>query len=194
MVLGPVATDPELLTEGLTRAQYDALVEQGHFRDEPLELLEGVLVRMSPQGVDHARAVERIASALRLRLYLAHGEIYRVREEKPFAASDLSEPEPDIAVVDAAADAWGADHPSAAHLLVEVADTSRRVDLVHKPRIYGASGVPEYWVVDLPRSMVVRHLDPSLDPRRPYGDITDVPFYETLKILGIEVTVADLLR
>jgi Uma2 family endonuclease len=194
MVLGPVATDPELLTEGLSRAQYDALVEAGHFRDEPVELLEGVLVRMSPQGVDHARAVDRIATSIMLRLYLDHGEAYRVRQEKPFAASDDSEPEPDIAVVDAATDTWGAGHPSQAHLVVEVADTSRRVDLVHKPRIYAASGIPEYWVVDLPRRTVVRHAQPTDSDRRAYVIVEDVRFTDPLSILGIDVTVADLLR
>jgi Uma2 family endonuclease len=194
MVLGPVATDPELLTEGLSRAQYDALVEAGHLQDEPVELLEGVLVRMSPQGVDHARAVDRIATAVMLRLYLDRGEAYRVRQEKPFAASNDSEPEPDIAIVDAADDTWGSGHPSSAHLVIEVADTSRRVDLVHKPRIYAHSGVPEYWVVDLPRRVVVRHVHPTDTDRRAYEVVEDVSFTQPLSILGIEVTLADLLR
>lgn len=178
----------------LTRRDYDELVSGGHFEDQTVELLEGVLVPMSPQGVDHARAIDRIAGALMIRLFLRHGEAYRVRQEKPFAASDLSEPEPDIAVVDAASDVWGSDHPSRAHLLIEVAETSRRVDLMQKPRIYAASEVPEYWVVDLPRRTVVRHVTPTVHLRRAYVDVTDLPFTAPLEILGVEVTIADLLR
>lgn len=194
MAASPLGYDPQVPRVPLTRAKYDLLVERGAFEGEPVELLEGELIRMAPQGPPHSRAIDNLAWHIDRRLVAAHGDIYRVRQEKPFAASDLSEPEPDIAVVDAADDRWGAGHPSSAHVVIEVADTSRRVDLVHKPRIYAASGIPEYWVVDLPRRMIVRHVDPTDTDRRAYAVVEDVSFTQPLSILGIEVTLADLLR
>jgi Uma2 family endonuclease len=45
-------------------------------------------------------------------------------------------------------------------LVVEVADTSAAFDLTRKAELYANSGVPEYWVVDLPRRLVVRQREP----------------------------------
>ena len=44
----------------LRRTEYEHLVEAGAFTDERLELLEGVLVSMSPQGTEHADVVSRL--------------------------------------------------------------------------------------------------------------------------------------
>ena len=41
----------------LKRAEYDRLVALGAFDQERVELLRGVLVRMSPQGPSHAGVV-----------------------------------------------------------------------------------------------------------------------------------------
>jgi Uma2 family endonuclease len=39
---------------------------------------------------------------------------------------------------------------------VEIADTSAAFDLTRKAELYANAGVPEYWVVDLTRRIVVR--------------------------------------
>jgi hypothetical protein len=44
----------------LRRAEYDLLVEQGFFDDERVELLDGVIVRMSPHGPEHDDVVGRL--------------------------------------------------------------------------------------------------------------------------------------
>ena len=48
------------------------------------------------------------------------------------------------------------DHPTAAdiELLVEVSDTTLRNDLGRKLRIYARERVPEYWVIDVKKSMI----------------------------------------
>lgn len=130
---------------------------------------------------------------------VAHGNAYAVRQEKPFAASDLSEPEPDIAVIDEDQAAWDIPgHPSAAHLILEVAETSRRVDLGYKPRICAASGVPLYWVVDLARRCVVVHAHPRSSGTTPadsgYDDVTTHAFSASLDVLGVSLKIADVLR
>jgi Uma2 family endonuclease len=150
----PSSIDPSEVAR-LTRAQYDAIVASGALEGARVELLEGVIVEMSPQGVAHAGAIEILAQLLRDAL----GPRARVREEKPFAAGDDAEPEPDIAVV-APGDPF-AGHPDRAFLIVEVAETSLKKDRGVKTAMYARANVAEYWVVNLQDRLVEVHLDPN---------------------------------
>lgn len=92
----------EATVRPLRRVEYDLLVEQGAFdEDERIELLDGELVALNPQKTAHARIVE----ALSERLMPALTGTVRVRVQLPFAADELSEPQPDVAVVPAEAPA-----------------------------------------------------------------------------------------
>src|SRR5262245_46967701 len=79
----------------LRRAEYDQLVAQGAFKDEKIELLDGMLVPMSPQGVRHAWVIEILNELF----VTALGRRARVRVQMPLALSELAEPEPDLAIV-----------------------------------------------------------------------------------------------
>lgn len=149
----PSTIDPGEVAR-ISRAQYDRMVESGALEGARVELLEGVIVDMSPQGTEHAAATEVLAQLLRAAL----GDRARVREEKPFAAGDDSEPEPDIAVVPAGDPFAG--HPDRAFLIVEVADSSLRKDRRTKPAVYARAEVTEYWVVNLQDRVVEIHLEP----------------------------------
>jgi Uma2 family endonuclease len=150
----PASIDPSEVAR-ITRGQYERMVESGALDGADVELLEGVLVAMSPQGSEHAGVVEVLAQLLRDAL----GARARVREEKPFAATDDSEPEPDIAVVPPADPFAG--HPDRAFLIVEVASTSLRKDRAAKCSVYARSGIPEYWVVNLVDRVVEIHSAPG---------------------------------
>jgi len=76
----------------LRREEYDRLVESGSFQDERVELLHGVIVRMSPQGSRHAWCVRRLT----MLLVPAVAGRAEVQIQSPFAADDDSEPEPDV--------------------------------------------------------------------------------------------------
>ena len=52
-------------------------------------------------------------------------------------------PEPDLAVVAGTLETYRDAHPAAAHLVVEVADTSLSQDRLTKAAIYAAAGIPE---------------------------------------------------
>jgi Uma2 family endonuclease len=133
---------------GLRRHEYDRLVALGVFEDEKVELLCGAIVEMSPQGTRHASTGRRLAD----RLTRALGTRALVSCQFPFAASDDSEPEPDLAVVPR--DDYLADHPGRAHFIAEVAETSLKKDRGVKRAVYAAAGVPEYWVVNLADDVV----------------------------------------
>lgn len=147
-VLDPKQLEPERIRP-LRRVEYDRLVELGMFdEDERIELLRGVLVAMSPQGADHAYVIERLNKLL----IDALGDRGRLRPQTPFAASELSEPEPDLAVYPPGG--YARAHPDRALLIIEIADSSLRKDRGIKAEIYAEAGVPEYWIVDLVHGLV----------------------------------------
>ncbi len=139
----------------LKRAEYDKLVEAGVFEDEKIELLRGWLVAMSPQGAKHSFPVEELIDQLAVQL---HGRA-RIRAQSPLALSEDSEPEPDFAVVPLGD--YRDEQPTTALFVVEVAVSSVRKDCEIKSRIYAEAGVPEYWVLDVQRAVVVRYLEPQ---------------------------------
>ncbi|MEM1418423.1 MAG: Uma2 family endonuclease [Myxococcota bacterium] len=133
----------------LRRAEYDALVRTGAFDGEPLELIRGVIVRMSPQGLAHAAPIEVLTE----RLVLGLAGRARVRVQLPILAPDESQPEPDLAVVPKTSSPHET-HPSEALLLIEVASTSQKHDRETKAPLYAEMGVPEYWLIDVEARVV----------------------------------------
>jgi Uma2 family endonuclease len=171
----------------LQRAEYDRLVGLGMFRGEKVELLHGQLVTMSPQGEPHVFSVTRLTKLL----VRALGDRAEVRVQAPFAASAVSEPEPDVAVV--APGDYLDEHPVRAHLLIEVADSSLQDDRRIKGPLYAAAGVPEYWIVDLAGGAVEVHREPVADG---YASVSRHGRGETLAVPGfgdVSVPVGDIL-
>jgi Uma2 family endonuclease len=136
------------------------MVETGILReDEPVELLEGRLVIVTPQGPTHAALVGALAD----RLLLAYGAGYAVREEKPIELAD-SLPEPDVVVVRGSQLDYAARHPGPSDvvLAVEVALTSQRLDR-DKARIYARGAVAVLWLLDVPARRLEVRADPQPD-------------------------------
>lgn len=149
-------------TVPLSRAEYDLLVEAGALEGQPVELLAGRKVRMSPESALHAAVIDALAD--QLRRPASHAGL-AVRVAHPLALSDIDEPEPDIAVVAARPDRYAAGHPEPddVALIVEVAGTSRDKDLGDKAARYAAAGIDDYWVVDLQQHTTTVHRDPDGD-------------------------------
>lgn len=182
--------DPETHVVPLTVAQYLRMVEAGDFEDRHVELLEGVVVEMAPQGEGHWSLVTGLGSELAWRLGEAFARRYRVGQQGPLTASDLSRPEPDVVVIDRERFPGGTPVRSSP-LVVEVADTSHRRDLVHKPRIYARAEVEQYWVVDLRERVVVVHRRPVGDL---YEDVSRHGFDDELEVLGLRLRIQDVLE
>jgi Uma2 family endonuclease len=143
----------------LRRVEYDRLVDAGAFEDERVELLRGFLVTMSPQGNLHAWITAELTRLLIVQLaQRGLDDRFVVRPQLPYAASDDSEPEPDLAIVPR--QAFGDPHPDRALLVIEVADSSLRKDRDIKRDIYAEAGVPEYWIVDVAGRAVEVHTTP----------------------------------
>src|SRR5882724_4542200 len=114
------------------------MVDAGILRkDEPVELLDGVLVEMSPQGPEHAVSTRRLVKRLRT-VYVEGAEVL---EEKPLAANKHDLPEPDVTVVRSRSDDYLKSHPTGrdAILVVELAWSSQSEDR-RKAATYAAGG------------------------------------------------------
>jgi Uma2 family endonuclease len=165
----------------LRRSEFEVLTEHGAFGDEKIELLRGSLVHMSPQGLAHANIIMRLTSVLVSKLYPR----YDVRPQLPFAADDTSMPEPDLAIVPTTSSLLAA-HPSSALLIIEASMSSLWLDRGLKAEIYSQSGVPEYWVIDIAKRLVVVHRGPGPDG---YGHIEEHGDEATLTALLVPLTI-----
>jgi Uma2 family endonuclease len=150
-----MATSAVEVIRPLRRVEYDQLVKLGVFEDERIELLDGVMVAMSPIGPPHCATVTRLTELLVLAL---HGRAL-VRCQLSYAANELSEPEPDFAVV--APGDHDLDHPSEAYLVIEVSESSLAKDSGKKLRLYASCGIQEYWVVNLPERCIEVYTGPT---------------------------------
>ncbi len=169
---------------GLRREWYEALVDTGALEGERIELLGGELVEMSPQGVPHgwviAELTEMLAPLMRRGLW--------VRVQLPLVVDEVSVPEPDVAVTDRGSKTGS--HPSTAHLVIEVSNTSQRYDLVHKAPRYATAGVPIYLVLDVAADQAMVHTEPTSDG---YRVVRTLGPDDDLEVLGVAIDLARLL-
>jgi Uma2 family endonuclease len=192
----PTALEQEARTRRWRRVEYERLVDLGVFVGERLELLDGVLVVGEPQASPHAAIVAKVGRVLAV----AFGDGWHERLHSPLALGDFSEPEPDVAVVAGPPDDYIAAHPSTAALVVEVADSSLRLDRRFKAAIYARAGLREYWIVNLADRVLEVHREPhppadagadwsyrSVAVLRPPSHVTP------LAAPGSPIAVADLL-
>jgi Uma2 family endonuclease len=127
--------------------------------DARVELIDGEVIEMPPIGAPHAFVVTDIQNLL----IAAVGDKAIVRVQNPVRLGRHSEPQPDIALVTPPASKYRTRHPEAADilLLIEVADTSLRLDRDLKLGLYARSGIPEVWLVDLNARAIRRYRAPS---------------------------------
>jgi Uma2 family endonuclease len=152
----------------LSVEQYHRMIEAGVLdEDDPVELLEGWLVKKMPKNPPHGYAKWKLAELLRGTI--AGGWI--VKAEDPVTATD-SEPEPDLTVVRGRIDDYRTRHPGPEDtaLAAEVADSSLRRDRGLKKRIYARAGIPVYWIVNLVDRRIEVYTEPSGPAETPdYG-------------------------
>lgn len=172
-----------------TADEVDAMVRAGILgEDEPLELLEGVLETMSPQGDDHAWILEELADRMRL-AYPQH----RMREQKQLNAGEDSRPEPDIAIVRGARIKGQRAHPLGADAILVVEVSVSTLERDHrKASVYGRAGVPVLWILDVEGRRLEVHTDPGPEG---YGVVTLLSEHKDVSVPETDLRwkIADLL-
>lgn len=141
-----------------TLDRYHHAVDAGVFADEAVELLNGEIVLMSPEGVPHSSSSDEAAEYLRDQLR----DLAKVREAKPITLPNDSEPEPDIAIVQLPIEIYRSHHPYVENIywVIEYADSSLSKDTELKRKTYAVAGIREYWVVNLRASALLVYRDP----------------------------------
>jgi len=140
-----------------TEEEYQELVDHGILSpDARVQLVNGAIYQMSPQGPSHALAIELTADQLRVRC----PDDCFVTSQRPLVLGAPSKPEPDIAIVSGSRRDYAKEHPRSARLVVEVSDSSLGIDRSEKAVAYAQAGIPEYWIVNLVEEAVEVYREP----------------------------------
>lgn len=139
--------------------EFEAMGMAGIFGpDERVELLAGEIYVMSPAGRFH----EVLRSELALYWSRMAKRSTKIVSEMQLRLRDDYQPVVDIGVFTAdllAPDARGPDML----LVVEIADTSLKLDTTIKAAAYATGGVREYWVINARTRMTLVHREPRAD-------------------------------
>ncbi len=148
-----------------TRHEYHRMAEMGLFDDRRVELIEGQVIDMAAMRSPHAVAVDLMDAVLKS----VFGPGYYIRQQKPFVVSDISEPEPDVAVIKGKICDFADAHPTQAELIVEVADSSVTYDRTVKQSLYARAGIADYWIVNLVDRQLEVYRQPVANEAADYG-------------------------
>ncbi len=130
--------------------------------EDRVELLDGQIIEMSPIGAPHLHAVNRLMHLFeRLLLQQGNPPPAVVSVQNPVRLGDLSEPQPDVALLEPRLDPERLPGPEDVLLLIEVADATLEKDREVKLPRYAAAGIPEAWIVALPVDRVEVYRRPS---------------------------------
>lgn len=146
-----------------TREEFYLLAEEGYFRNKRVQLIDGEIIEIAPQGHPHSKTI----TYLNHWAVAAFGADHLVRIQMPLNADAYSDPEPDVAVIPRQK---YTDHPETARLIIEVSDSSIILDR-RKAKLYATTGVEDYWIVNLPEGQIEVHRRPVVDEER-YAEVT----------------------
>ena len=138
--------------------EWHELVKSGVLEGKPVEFLEGAIIEMSPEGIEHSYTHQSVADYLR---ELLKGQAY-IRDAHPITL-DNSEPQPDIAVVQLPETIYRNHHPYPQDIywLIEISKKTLKKDLEQKIIPYARNGIVEYWIVDLVNNKLMIHTQPN---------------------------------
>ncbi len=162
-----------------TVEEYHRMAEAGIFgADERVELLEGKIIWMIAKGTAHRSAVGRTDKLLQNRL--ANRAWISIQD--PVKLNERSEPEPDVAVVKIDPLDYADHHPTPAevYLIIEVADSSLKLDCETKSKAYSKAGIIDYWVLDVVSRQLHVFRQPTEDG------------YQSEEIFGSDRTISPL--
>jgi Uma2 family endonuclease len=148
----------------LTKEEYYRLSAAGRFDGRRVQLINGELIEMADQTNFHAMAIDMTKDVLQD----AFGNGYWVRAQFSLDLSPLSVPDPDLAVVEGNRQQHSPDHnPTTAVLIVEVSWSTLATDRRLKGSLYAASGIADYWIVNLEDRQLEVYREPVPDEREP---------------------------
>ena len=143
----------------LSVPDYHDMIASGILTPEDrVELLDGILVKKMSQNAPHHSTIQRLT----LDFVRLTPPGWQPRFQLPITL-ELSEPEPDCSLVRGDRRTYDARAPGPADfgIVIEVADTSLRLDREVKARLYAEAGIPEFWLINLVDSCIEVYTQPT---------------------------------
>jgi Uma2 family endonuclease len=185
-------TDTTLKLRLWTVEEYHRMAEAGIFADdERVELLEGKIIWMIAKGTAHRSAVGRTDYLLKNRL----ANRAWVSIQDPVKLNERSEPEPDIAVVKVDPLDYADHHPipSEVYLIIEVADSSLKLDCETKGKAYSKAGITDYWVLDVIGRQLHVFREPTEDGYQSEVILAEDETISPLQFPDLQITIREML-
>lgn len=176
----------------LTTTEYEQMIAAGIFNeDDRVELLEGVMVEMSPKGMKHETSTDR-ASRYFIRVL---DDRVIVRNQNPIRLNDYSEPEPDLVLAVPEEHEYAYRHPTPKdlYLILEVADTTLAYDRNRKGLSYAKAGIIQYLILNVNDMEIEDYREPSADGYRRKQTYTAGESFNLAAFPNITIRVSDLL-
>jgi Uma2 family endonuclease len=144
---------------------------------------------MNPIGRDHAFSVSEIN-----RHFAVLWDRAALWVQNPIIVDEENELMPDFSLI--RLDVYRAGEipkADAVHLVVEVAQTSQAYDQEIKAPLYARGGIPEYWLIDTRKRMMLVHTEPSPRGYRQSRILNLSDIVSPQAFPDFQVKVADLL-
>ena len=172
----------------LTVEDYYRMSELGML--DPLkktELIDGEIIEVNSMNSRHAGTVNRVTRLL----YAACAGKALITSQTPLRLSNRSEPQPDLMVLKPRPDEYTTSHPTPPDvlLLIEVADSSARLDREIKVPLYARHGIGECWVVDMDLGLFRLHRHPA---KGHYLEVSTTPTPGVMPLPGLPGATIDL--
>jgi len=152
--------DTEIMIHRFTVKEYHQLADSGALQENSrVELIEGRIIDMTPTGSAHSSCINRLNNVI---FPMVQGRAI-VSIQNPVQLNDLSEPEPDIALLRYREDFYKGNHPRSDDILliIEVADASIEYDRKVKNSLYARAGIKETWIVNLNEEIIEIYRSPD---------------------------------
>lgn len=172
--------------------EYHRMAEAGIFADdERVELLEGKIIWMIAKGTAHRSAVGRTDRLLQNCLR----NIALICVQDPVKLNNRSEPEPDISVVKIDPLDYADHHPtpSEVYLIIEVADSSLKLDCETKAKAYSQAGIKDYWVLDVVKRELHIFREPTEEGYQSEVILAEDGIVSPLEFPDLQIAVLEML-
>ncbi len=167
--------------------QYEKMIESGILDRMRVMFIRGQVVTMAAMNEPHAMCV----SLTLFELQRIFGSGFYVRPQMPLRQGN-HDTEPDLAIVPGGPRDYS-HMPTAALLVVEVADSSYYYDTGVKAGICAVAGLADYWVLDVEDRRLIVFRDPSPTGYQSKLTLAETDSVSPLAAPTAVVRVADLL-
>ena len=169
-----------------TADEFMNMAREGAFSEivGKIELVEGVIVRMSPSEASHFRYQQKLQIAL---YEILRGDADLIVGSTPSVrVDDRTVRDPDVAIIRETGRTRGAFEPDEFLLVAEISVSTLHKDRTAKRASYAGAGIPHYWVVDVTGRRTFLYSQPSGGD---YQDETIIPFGAPMQVPGTARTI-----